>query len=224
MERSRWVVILVDALALGWMVPASAAEPQCLYTKHSRPGKVPHGTQLWGLVLLLVVLGINLPGSLSSAFASPIILDSTNSYSVEIEPGASLSQPDFTSGFNFIAGTGVEFAIGDSTNAVFPGISQIGSGSLLDGNRPIDLVQGSVPFTILVTSNNNLYDANLVYFFSFQSGGIGVAPIPDSAAGAVFDLQGPVGLTPIPEPATLLLFGTAAIGLGLARWRRHRDR
>lgn len=30
------------------------------------------------------------------------------------------------------------------------------------------------------------------------------------------------GPTPIPEPATLLLFGTTAAGLGLARWRRRR--
>jgi hypothetical protein len=30
--------------------------------------------------------------------------------------------------------------------------------------------------------------------------------------------------TPIPEPATLLLFGTTAAGLGLARWRRNRSK
>jgi len=29
-------------------------------------------------------------------------------------------------------------------------------------------------------------------------------------------------LAPIPEPATLLLFGTTAAGLGLARWRQRR--
>jgi len=171
-------------------------------------------------------LGWMLSGSLSLAFAFPIILDSTNGYSADIEPGATLSQPSFPD-FSFIVGTGVQFAIGDSTSAVFPGITEIGSETFLDGNRPRDLVENSLPFTILVTSNNHLYDANLVYFLSgvrFAGGeGIGVAPIPDNVAGAVFALQGPVNdLAPIPEPATLLLFGTTAAGLGLARWRQRR--
>lgn len=29
-------------------------------------------------------------------------------------------------------------------------------------------------------------------------------------------------LDPVPEPTTLLLFGTTVVGLGLARWRQHR--
>jgi hypothetical protein len=31
-----------------------------------------------------------------------------------------------------------------------------------------------------------------------------------------------IDLAPIPEPATLLLFGTTAAGIGIARWRRRR--
>jgi hypothetical protein len=35
--------------------------------------------------------------------------------------------------------------------------------------------------------------------------------------------EGGDSLAPIPEPATLLLFGTTATGLALARWRRRKD-
>jgi hypothetical protein len=35
--------------------------------------------------------------------------------------------------------------------------------------------------------------------------------------------EGGDNLAPIPEPATLLLFGTTATGLALARWRRRKD-
>lgn len=76
-----------------------------------------------------VVLGWMLSGSLPSAFAFPVILDSTNSYSADIEPGANLSQPEFIFSAAFIVGTGVEFAIGDSAHAVFPGITHLGGGS-----------------------------------------------------------------------------------------------
>ena len=37
-------------------------------------------------------------------------------------------------------------------------------------------------------------------------------------AGNVTSLE----LAPVPEPATLLLFGTTATGLGLAHWRQRR--
>ena len=173
-----------------------------------------------------LALGWLLLASLSPASALSIVLDVTNGYSADIEPGATLSQPSFASGFNFIVGTGVEFAFGDSSSAVFPGQTQIGNGVLLGGNRPAQLVQGSLPFTMRVTSNDHRYDALLTYFLSFESGAVGNPPIPVNDAGAVFIYQGPIeqDLAPVPEPATLLLFGTTAAGLGLARWRRrHRQ-
>lgn len=45
--------------------------------------------------------------------------------------------------------------------------------------------------------------------FTLQSGTVPVADI---------------GLAPVPEPATLLFFGTTAVGLGLARWRQRRGK
>lgn len=85
-----------------------------------------------------LALGWLLSGSLSSAFALPfsVSLNVTNSFSVDLEPAPTLSVPI---GEDVILGIGVEFAIGNSSSAVFPGITQIGQGSLLDGNTPVDL-------------------------------------------------------------------------------------
>lgn len=42
--------------------------------------------------------------------------------------------------------------------------------------------------------------------------------------GTMIPLITDVALEPVPEPATLLLFGTTAAGLGLARWRQRRGK
>lgn len=56
-------------------------------------------------------------------------------------------------------------------------------------------------------------------------------PMPPSCNPKYIDLTGALHVVndpnppqPIPEPATLLLFGTTAAGLGLARWYRRRER
>jgi len=172
------------------------------------------------LILIGALTSCMLAGPSSSVSAFPVILDSTNSWSVDIEPGATVFR---FLGDGPIRGSGVEFAIGTSSSAVFPGQTQIGNGNLLGGFRPVELVQGSIPFAIQVTSNDHLYDALLTYFLSPESGAVGVAPSPNNTAAAVFSLQGPVNdLAPIPEPATLLLVGTTMAGMGLARLRRRK--
>jgi hypothetical protein len=50
----------------------------------------------------------------------------------------------------------------------------------------------------------------------------GVPGAPDQIANWGFEFKGIHVLEPIPEPGTLLLFGSSLVGLGGLAWRRHR--
>ena len=134
--------------------------------------------------LVLLVCTFALPST-----AQTVVLDNTNGYSVTIEPGVVLSRPGINDGPLVI--TGGEFAIGTSHVAVFPGQTQIGgSGGRLDGNRPRDLANGAISFTIRATTSGNLYDTVLTYWAgSALSNPAGTPPGPDNAAAAALTLQ-----------------------------------
>lgn len=147
-----------------------------------------------------------------------LVLDNTNGYLVELEPGAFIEQPEFELTFGYITGVGLEFAIGTSDVAVFPGVSQIGGGSSLDGNSPGALVSGNLPFTIRVTGSGNLYDATLTYF---GGSGSGTPPIPNNDAGAVFMVQpSAASATAAPEPASILIWTLLGLAMSVYLFSR----
>ena len=166
---------------------------------------------------LLIALFLPLWLAAGSAQAFIIVLDSTNSYEATIEAGATIQQPSATFEF-FITGTGIQFAIGTSDVASFPGQTQIGGCGPtcnLGGFRPVQLVFGDVDFTILVTGSGNKYDAHLTYFFSQDEGGVSAqSPVPNNFAGAVFELERAVSA---PRAATLALLAFGLAGSCFSR-------
>ena len=61
-------------------------------------------------------------------------------------------------------------------------------------------------------------------FFGFQASGPGRITVAQGQGDQWDFLFAETRIDPLPEPATLLLFGTTAPGLGLARWYRRRER
>jgi hypothetical protein len=80
----------------------------------------------------------------------------------------------------------------------------------------LGIMPGSSGIFSFTTLPRSITTANDGWFHTW-AGGVQTDLVFYGADNAPF---APDLLTPIPEPATLLLFGTTAAGLGLARWRR----
>ena len=110
----------------------------------------------------------------------------------------------------------------NQTNSAATGLSAASAASTLDlgaasvtSPQTLTFADGST--TVLLTSFAWTTDSTAVDLVS--PGGI----VADGGADffGSFTVQVTTG-APVPEPATILLFGTSAAGLGLARWRQRR--
>lgn len=117
----------------------------------------------------------------------------------------------------------------------FPGIGRLAnddSSGTLRSTLPSTLLQPGLYFLGVSAFDLDPVSAGGLIFPSTPFSGVfgptgpgGGSPITGwqglgSTGTYAVDLQ----LNPVPEPATLLLFGTTAAGLGLARWRQRRRR
>ncbi|MEM7543777.1 MAG: hypothetical protein AAF384_19645 [Pseudomonadota bacterium] len=165
--------------------------------------------------------------AVAPVYAATVTLDNTNGYSVDIEPGVTLTRPGLNVGGPLFI-TGGEFAIGTTDVAVFPGQTQLGgAGFRLGGFRPRDLAtglpigSGPIPFSIKATATGNLYDALLIFWSGEMLWGSPPLPLEETfpgsgvfvaanAAGAVLDLQ---LAAPVPLPAASYLLLAGVLGL-----------
>lgn len=111
----------------------------------------------------------------------------------------SLGQPGIGASFAFDQTPTLEAG---GPNADFGGGPLSVVASLVSGNEGNGVLQFTGTFSSISWTNTP------EFFYAFTVGANG----------------GPEDLTPVPEPATLLLLGTTAAGFGLARWRQRRKR
>ncbi|MEM9480528.1 MAG: hypothetical protein AAGA58_12815 [Verrucomicrobiota bacterium] len=155
-----------------------------------------------------------------SAFATDLILDSTNNYTVTHE-GITISQPayNFGSGRGFITFGNAVAAVGDSSSVDFLGqtFTQIGNGvrpvlppsaTGLTQNvtgLPQNFVFFDVPFILRRDSDHTLFEAEITYYNAPQGNAeVGPPPVPNNNAGLV------VNITPVALPISYELFANAA--------------
>jgi hypothetical protein len=102
--------------------------------------------------------------------------------------------------------------------------SKSSPGSLIILNLPLDLGHNQILFELTRGSTSN---SAITASFAYVDGGVAG---PFTPFGSSFDIFNGENFTradffalePTPEPTTLLLFGSTAAGLGLARWRQRR--
>ncbi|MEM7543776.1 MAG: hypothetical protein AAF384_19640 [Pseudomonadota bacterium] len=168
------------------------------------------------------------------AYSTALVLDDTNGYSVELEPGVILTRPGLNIGGPLFI-SGGEFAIDTGS---FSGQSQLGgAGFRLSGFRPRDLAtglpigSGPIPFVVKATASGNVYDATLPFWSGEMLWGSPPLPLEETfpgsgvfvaanAAGAVVDVQ-PVSNPPthiiVPIPITTILIGLSMLSFVGAR-------
>jgi hypothetical protein len=80
-----------------------------------------------------------------------------------------------------------------------------------------------IELLILEVENGGPRPTSGGFFFGNGPGLAHIAWQESTESWRILSVEGSI-LEPVPEPATLLLVGTTAAGLGLVRWYRRRDR
>jgi len=161
-------------------------------------------------------LGACLLGALlQTVNAVTLVLDSTNSYTVNVGSGASIAQNGWASGADArITFTGLTVFAGSVDTANFS-TPLFTSGVALGGQDGAGAGLVGDFLTLREDATGDLFEAQVTFFRSPRggnSGGVGIAPTIDNSAGLSLEVN------QVPEPSALIL--AALTPIALLRGRR----
>lgn len=156
--------------------------------------------------------------------ASTITLNALNSFSYEVELGATISQPGIGAGTSApgqgpILGTGLVFSIGTPDVANLSITDNILGRDLSNGGtfvRPRNVIGGDIQLTVLVLSSGNLYHLDMLSWLLDRGGCVGQCATLESNTS--FNIERAL----VPIPAALPLFAAGLGAMGFMGWRRRR--